>query len=447
MSSGNQDIDAVVERYTSGSMQSPTMRFGMPHLTPPGEDAPHVFETAFNYFNVKLYNNRKRLVPLKVNTGSLSFGDSVTPAHKQTLLSSDFIGFPNYNGGNQEEFDQLAVLMQMLPDHDPAPMPSGDDLELWRREMAGEYVPTPATEAEVEAAEPDFMDERDLAAEAVAEASLKWSWAKMAYVFVPPTESASTTNSNDWQEPVSEYEPEFEEIPNSAPVEAVSEPVVQFLTVVEPAREAAPQPATVVKTMSVMTPAPAMSDLAPQRLPGGAQMIDQNQGAGRDMAPQRLPVVAPAVKERPAVADTTAELLALGRQIAAHLSEATRPAPAVPAPTDATAEFLALGRRIVAHLDAAVAQRQQGQHAAEPLTVAYSSPHPKPATSARRRQSATAAKIAAIYAASPSPLAPPVDTSQPHLLALPRPMEQPMQPIFTGGQRRVVIPGRSNHGK
>ena len=182
-------------------------------------------------------------------------------------------------------------------------------------------------------------------------------------------------------------------------------------------------------------------------------MMDQNQDAGRDMAPQRLPVAAPAVKERPAgpVADTTAELLTLGRQIAAHLNEAVanRPAPVIPAPapTDATAEFLDFGRRIVAHLDAAAAQRQQAQ-CDEPLTVTYSAPQPKPAASQRRRQnSATVAKIAAIYAASPSPLAPPADASQPHLLALPRPMEQPMQPIFTGGQRRVIIPTRSNHGK
>jgi hypothetical protein len=352
----------------------------------PGDDAPAEFYEAFDRINAEVFNNELERIPIRVNTGK--FNSGFVSWYGDHDAGIEFMGFwETFPNDPEYQYEYMARNMAYVTRRSPPP-PS---------------EPAPSAEPVAETAD-------ETAAEPVY-------------------------TSTYWSEPMSEYEPEFEEIPNSAPVRTVSEPVVQPLTVVEPAPMA--------------TPAPVARDMAPQRLPGALRTASRDQSAARDMAPQRLPVAAPAVEERPAepTADITAELLALGRQIAARLNDAVANRPAPPPPTDATAEFLDLGLRIVAHLDAAAAHRQQARRDAEPLTVTYSSPRPKPAASPRRRQdSATVAKIAAIYAASPSPLAPPADASQPHLLALPRPMDQPMQPIFTGGQRRVIIP-RSNHGK
>jgi hypothetical protein len=140
VSSGNQTIDRVAEHYASNPMPTVTSKLGGAYFSLPGQEAPSIFETAFKYFNAELYGNRKRLLPLRVNAGP--FNDGSDCQYYWNIFVT-FIGFDGDEGGSQAEFDRLAVVMQSLPDHRPEPMPSAEEREAWRREMAGEPAAVP----------------------------------------------------------------------------------------------------------------------------------------------------------------------------------------------------------------------------------------------------------------------------------------------------------------
>jgi hypothetical protein len=122
---------------------------------------------AYKYFNATLYDNRKKDIPLRIDTPEIKTGQD--NAWFKSLLLGELIGFTSPDAGGQEDFDKLANLMANVGERnlfDRTEKPSERQIEAWRRQMNGEIVPVaePASESPEAVAEPvQYEPEADYA--------------------------------------------------------------------------------------------------------------------------------------------------------------------------------------------------------------------------------------------------------------------------------------------
>jgi hypothetical protein len=393
----------------------------------PGDDAPYEFYSAFDRINAEVFNNELERIPIRVNTPKFSYG--VCSHYEDTTIGLEFIGFWQDSSDREYIFEQMARHMAYVTQRKPTPeavavfedAPSGRGVWSWLSEPLFPLAPPPAAVSVVEAA-PAKSGLLQWLSEPVSAASVE---------AVPEQPAVAVSVATPVAEATYEHEPMYEheyERPYEYSLASATPGAPFKLYSLEASTEGTePEAAPVVP--------------APPPLTMAAQCAAPRRYAAPQAEQTSVSLRAPA-RQSP----TMAARCAAPRRMA---TEAPAPAPAQATQTPEMAEFLELGRRILGHLDAAASRRQQApapvRRDPEPLTVAYSPA--TPATARRGQNDATLAKITALYATAQANTA----QAQPHLLALPRPTEQPM-PMFTTastspGARRVVIPTRSGHGK